>query len=87
MHCPKEAEGFIKPEYRDLPFLMHSNFEVSAELKERLRAVVNFAQQGRLCDAWDARCMHTLLQMQDECLASFAQNGASACCDRERKFK
>ena len=82
MHCPKEAAGFIKPELRDRPCLIQSNFELTAELKAKLTAAVDYAQNGQMKDAWDARCMRKLLQLQDECLALFATAVAEA---RSRK--
>ena len=76
-HCPAEALKFIRPECRDAPFLVYANFEISDDLKQRLRAVVKEcacgSASGEPARAWDGVSMLKALTMQDECLAAFHQ--------------
>lgn len=77
-HIPREVLGFIKPECRDQPFLLQSNFEVSAELKELLARVVAATREGSLSDAWSIDGISRLLTLQDECLKAFATCAAES---------
>lgn len=70
-HIPDELLRFIHPECRDLPFLLQSNFEVSAELKALLAEVVGLTRDGEPSYAWSAAHMGKLLDLQDECLRVF----------------
>jgi len=69
--CPKEVAKFVKPEYREKPFLLFSNFELSPELKHLLHRVIEHVSMGSLADAYDHEKVSTLLQLQQECLECF----------------
>lgn len=71
LNIPKEVVGFIRPQCRNLPFLMQSNFEVGADLEEKLRAIVAECVDGQPAHAWDASRMTRLLAMQEDCLQAF----------------
>jgi hypothetical protein len=79
-NAPKEVVGFIKPQCRDLPFLLQSNFDVPAPLKSKLEACVRLCEQGQPADAWDAAKIRKLLAMQQDCLAAFDE-----CVSQQRK--
>ena len=59
---------FIHAEIHNQPFIFYANFEVSAELKERLRAVVVDtccgSSSGEPHRAWDGKSMSALLDAQ-----------------------
>ena len=78
--CPREVLKFIKPECRNQPFLLQSNFEISAELKELLSKVVAATREGKPAHAWRAESITRLLTLQDECLEAFA-----ACAAESRR--
>jgi len=78
MHIPSEVLGFIKPECREQPFLLISNFEISADLKQRLKDVVAFVRDGLPAHARDAARMTTLLDAQASCLREFERCAALA---------
>ena len=81
--APAEVRRFIKPEFSDAPFVLQSNFELNAELKELLSRVVAMTHNGKPADAWDAERMRKLLALQDECLAAFD----SLCAESRRREK
>jgi hypothetical protein len=82
---PKEVLKFIKPECRDLPFLLQSNFEISTELKELLRRVVHECTAGEPKHAWESERMGRLLDLQDQCLRAFEECAARSREHEERK--
>ena len=79
-NAPKEVLGFIKPECRDLPFLIQSNFDVPPSLRSKIEECVQFCNDAQPSDAWDASKMRRLLALQEDCLAAF-----DACVAEERK--
>ena len=79
-NIPAEVSKFIKPECRNQPFLLQSNFEISAELKELLSKVVAATREGKPAHAWRAESITRLLTLQDECLEAFA-----ACAAESRR--
>lgn len=85
-HAPKEVLGFIKPEVRDLPFVLQSNFEVPPSLERLLREVVARTVDGVPAHAWQARRMEELLTLQEQCLAEFNEAVAVERC-KEAKAK
>lgn len=74
---PAELRKFVHPECLNQPFLLFSNFELSAALKAKLREVVaeccSGSSTGEPWRAWDGRSMAHLLQLQDEALALFEE--------------
>ena len=70
-HAPKEVLGFIKPEVRDLPFVLQSNFDVPPSLERLLREVVARTVDGVPAHAWQASRMEKLLTLQEQCLVEF----------------
>ena len=79
-NAPVEIQKFIKPEQRNLPLVLHANFAISPDLKEKLTRVCAVAREGKPADAWTAEGMGRLLTLQDECLESFA-----ACAAESRR--
>ena len=79
LSIPKEVLPFIKPECRELPFLIMSNYDVSPALKEKLHKVVAECNQREPSDAWDSATIGRLLDMQEDCLAAFRQDCADQC--------
>ena len=71
LNIPKEVLPFIKPECRDQPYLLMANFDVSASLAAKLRAVTEECNRRGPADAWDAATIHKLLDMNEDCLAAF----------------
>ena len=77
-HAPEEFLRFIKPEYRDLPFLVLANFEISGDLKALLSRVVALCTEGEPGHAWESARISQLLTLQDECLDAFAMCAAES---------
>ena len=85
-----QVRKFIRPECLNLPFVLFSNFELSAALKARLQAVVAECASGSSTGeperAWDGHSMAAVLRMQDECLELFQHEAAAAQrADAQRK--
>ena len=77
-HIPAEVLRFIRPECRNSPFLLMSNFDVPAELKRKLSEVCAYVRDGEPAHAWDADRMATLLRLQGECLECFEASAPPA---------
>ena len=82
--CPPEALKFIKPECLHLPFLLFSNFELPPSLRALLEELVAATRAGKPADAWDAKKMQALLDLQQRCLDEF-DKCAAASRDADRK--
>ena len=80
LNIPVEMARFCKPEFRNQPLIIQSNFEISAELKGLISRVVAAARDGKPAYAWDSQHISQLLALQDECLRAF-----DACAAESRR--
>ena len=67
-----------------LPFLLFSNFELPPSLRALLEELVAATRAGKPADAWDAKKMQALLDLQQRCLDEF-DKCAAASRDADRK--
>jgi hypothetical protein len=79
---PSEMRRFVHQEHANQPFVFFANFDVSDELRARLRQVTlettSGAPAGEPHRAWDGHSMAKLLAMQEECLRLFARDAEAA---------
>ncbi len=70
-NMPPEALKYMLPQALDKPYLVFSNFELSAELKVLMRKVVGLLNSRTEADAWDAACVRELLDLHDATMSAF----------------
>jgi len=68
---PEDVAFRVKPEYRNLPFVLFANVAVSKELRARLEKLLGIFAEGEEADAWRPQKLHEIMELQKECRALF----------------